>query len=83
MDKSRIEPFLMSILAGRFDAITKEMSNTLMRSGRSTVLNTAKDFSCAITDDKCRIVYIAEGLPIQVAAIQLIPGAVKEFFAFA
>ncbi len=80
MDKPRIEPFLMSILAGRFDAITKEMSNTLMRSGRSTVLNTAKDFSCAITDDKCRIVYIAEGLPIQVAAIQLIPGAVKEFF---
>ena len=30
----KIEPFLMSILAGRFGAITKEMSNTLMRSGR-------------------------------------------------
>lgn len=78
--KKRLEPFLMSILSGRFGAITKEMSNTLMRSGRSTVLNTAKDFSCAITDERCRMISIAEGLPIQLAAIHLIPGAVLEFF---
>jgi N-methylhydantoinase B len=78
--EKKIEPFLMSILAGRFRAITKEMSNTLMRSSRSTVMNTAKDFSCAITDDQCRIVFIAEGLPIQLAAINLIPKAVKDLF---
>ena len=41
----KIEPFLMSILSGRFAAVTKEMANTLLRAGRSTVLNTAKDFS--------------------------------------
>lgn len=76
----KIEPFLMSILSGRFVAITKEMSNTLMRSGRSTVLNTAKDFSCGITDHQHRIVSIAEGLPIQLAAIHLIPRAVTELF---
>ena len=76
----KIEPFLMSILAGRFAAITKEMSNTLMRSARSTVINTAKDFSCSITDDQCRIVIIAEGLPIQLAAVNLIPEAVIELF---
>ena len=70
----------MSILAGSFRAITKEMSNTLMRSSRSTVMNTAKDFSCAITDDRCRIVFIAEGLPIQFAAVNLIPQAVKDLF---
>ncbi len=76
----KIEPFLMSILAGRFNAITKEMSNTLMRSGRSTVLNTAKDFSAAITDERSRIVFIAEGLPIQLAAVNLIPRAVIDLF---
>jgi N-methylhydantoinase B len=76
----KLEPFLMSILSGRFSAITKEMSNTLMRSGRSTVLNTAKDFGCAITDKQCHAVAIAEGLPIQLAAIHLIPKAVKELF---
>ena len=59
-----VEPFLMSILSGRFKAITKEMSNTLMRSGRSTVISTAKDFGCAITDGRCRTVAISEGLPI-------------------
>jgi N-methylhydantoinase B len=76
----KIEPFLMSILSGRFNAITKEMANTLMRSGRSTVLNTAKDFGCAITDQKCRAVSVAEGLPIQLAAIHMIPEAVKNLF---
>jgi N-methylhydantoinase B len=76
----KIEPFLMAILSGKFTAITREMSNILMRSGRSTVLNTAKDFSCGITDQQCRIVFIAEGLPIQLAAIHLIPRAVTELF---
>ncbi|MFC1863649.1 hydantoinase B/oxoprolinase family protein, partial [Thermodesulfobacteriota bacterium] len=75
-----IEPFLMSILSGRFKAITKEMSNTLMRSGRSTVISTAKDFGCAITDSRCRAVAIAEGLPIQLSAVHLIPKAVRELF---
>jgi len=56
------------------------MANTLMRSGRSTVLNTAKDFGCAITDEQCRVVSMAEGLPIQLSAVHLIPKAVKELF---
>ena len=43
-ERQKIEPFLMSILSGRFGAITKEMSNTLMRSGRSTVLKTERIF---------------------------------------
>ena len=76
----KIEPFLMAILSGRFRAITKEMANTLMRSGRSTVLNTAKDFGCSITDEQCRVVSMAEGLPIQLAAVHLIPKAVIELF---
>ena len=76
----QIEPFLMSILSGRFKAITKEMSNTLMRSGRSTVISTAKDFGCAISDNQCRALSVAEGLPIQLSAVYLIPKAVKELF---
>jgi N-methylhydantoinase B len=76
----KIEPFLMAILSGRFTAITKEMSNALQRSARSTVVNTARDFNCAVTDGQCRIVSLAEGLPMQVAAIHLIPKAVVELF---
>jgi N-methylhydantoinase B len=76
----KIEPFLMAILSGRFAAITREMANTLLRSGRSTVLNTAKDFSCAITDQPSRIISLAEGLPVHLASIYLIPRAVNELF---
>ena len=70
----------MAILSGRFVAVTKEMANTLLRSGRSTVLNTAKDFSCAITDKQSRIISLAEGLPVHLASIYLIPRAVTELF---
>jgi N-methylhydantoinase B len=77
---AKIEPFLMSILSGRFRAVTKEMSNILLRSGRSTVSNTAKDFGCAITDKQSRVISLAEGLPIQLAAVHLIPQAVKQLF---
>lgn len=76
----RVEPFLMSILSRRFIAVTKEMSNILLRSGRFTVLNTAKDFSCAITDKRSRIISLGEGLPIHLAATHLIPQAVTELF---
>jgi N-methylhydantoinase B len=78
--KQKIEPFLMAMLSGRFKAVTKEMSNTLLRAGRSTVINTAKDFGCAITDKDCRTVSIAEGLPMQVAAVHLISKAVIDLF---
>ena len=43
-----IDPVLLAVLANRFDAIVREMTNTLFRTGRSAVLNTAKDFSCSI-----------------------------------
>jgi N-methylhydantoinase B len=76
----QLEPFLLAILSGRFTAVSKEMANTLARSGRSTVLNTAKDFSCGITDKRCRIVSIAEGLPIHLSAINLIPQVLLELF---
>ena len=79
-NNQKVEPFLMSILSGRFAAVTREMANTLLRAGRSTVLNTAKDFSCGITDANSRIVSLAEGLPIHLAAMNLIPRAVTKLF---
>ena len=40
----RIEPYLMVVLSRRFDAISRQMTNTLLRSARSIVVNTARDF---------------------------------------
>ncbi|MEQ8500372.1 MAG: hydantoinase B/oxoprolinase family protein, partial [Sneathiellaceae bacterium] len=42
------DPFMTAILANRIDGVIREMTNTLLRAGRSAVLNTARDFSCAL-----------------------------------
>jgi N-methylhydantoinase B len=40
-----LDPVLLAVLASRFDTIVREMSNTLFRTSRSSVLNMARDFS--------------------------------------
>jgi N-methylhydantoinase B len=66
--KQTIEPFLLALLARRFDSITKEMTNTLLRSARSGVVNTGRDFSCAIVDNDCRAVSVAVASPSHTGA---------------
>jgi N-methylhydantoinase B len=70
----------MLILRRRFEAAILEMVNALFRSGRSGVLNTAMDFSCCVTDSKLQTISTALGLPMHVAAIDLIPKAVMDKF---
>lgn len=61
-----LDPIVMAVLANRFDAIVREMINTLFRTGRSAVLNTARDFSCSIVTADNRLLSAVEGLPIHV-----------------
>lgn len=75
-----IDMFTMVVLRRRIEAVIRDMINTLFRTGRSGVLNTAMDFSCSITDDKLHTVSTALGLPVHVGAIQLIPQAVLNKF---
>jgi len=56
----------LSVLSSKLDTIVREMSNTLLRSGRSTVLTTARDFSCAIVSSDDELLATAEGLPVHV-----------------
>lgn len=58
----------LAILAKRFDAICRKMMNTLLRTGRSGVLNTARDFSCCIVTADNQLLATAESLPIHVLA---------------
>ena len=50
-------------------AICREMTNTLLRSGRSAVLNMARDFSCSIVTADNQLLASAEGLPVHVIGI--------------
>ena len=42
------DPILLAVVANRLDGICREMTNTLLRSARSSVINQARDFSCAL-----------------------------------
>lgn len=56
----------LPILANRLEGIARKMSNTLLRTGRSGVLNRAKDFSCCIVTSRGELLATAESLPIHV-----------------
>jgi N-methylhydantoinase B len=67
--RESISAALLSVLANGFDAIVREMTNTLQRAGRSAALNSGRDFSCSITtvvDGEHQLLAAAEGLPAHI-----------------
>ncbi|SNB71938.1 N-methylhydantoinase B [Arboricoccus pini] len=61
-----MDPVLMAIIANRIDAVVREMTHTLLRTARSAVINSARDFSCAICTGDNELLACAEGLPIHI-----------------
>ena len=61
-----LDQIVIAVLANRLDSIVREMTNTLFRTGRSAILNTAKDFSCSIVTADNQLLSSADGLPIHV-----------------
>lgn len=60
------DPVKLSVLANAFDGIVREMTNGLLRSARSSVINTARDFSCAVLTADSQLLAAAEGVPVHV-----------------
>jgi N-methylhydantoinase B len=56
----------LTVLSHRFEGIARKMANVLLRSGRSGVLNRAKDLSCCVVSRSNELVSAAESLPIHV-----------------
>ncbi|MFP6758721.1 MAG: hydantoinase B/oxoprolinase family protein [Alphaproteobacteria bacterium] len=61
-----IDGVQLSILNNRLEGIARKMANTLLRTGRSGVLNIARDFSCCIITADAQLLATAESLPIHV-----------------
>jgi N-methylhydantoinase B len=68
----------LAVVSNRFQAIARKMINTLFRTGRSGVLNTARDFSCCILTADGRLVATAESLPIHVLSGDLLARSIVE-----
>ena len=60
------EPVKLSVLANAFDGVVREMTSGLLRSARSSVINTARDFSCAVLTADNQLLAAAEGVPVHV-----------------
>jgi N-methylhydantoinase B len=56
----------MAVLANRFEVIARKMANTLFRTARSGLINTARDLSCCILTGDHELLAEAESLPSHV-----------------
>ena len=64
--QTTLDPVLISVMANRLDGIVREMTNTLLRSARSAVISSARDFSCCLVTGEDELLSPAEGLPVHI-----------------
>ncbi len=64
--ETSLDPVLISVMANRLDGIVREMTNTLLRSARSAVISSARDFSCCLVTGNDELLAPAEGLPVHI-----------------
>jgi N-methylhydantoinase B len=64
--QSGIDGVKLAIMQKRFEGVTRKMANTLLRTARSGVINTARDFSCAIVTATCELLTAVDSYPIHV-----------------
>lgn len=77
-DRPEIDPATLAVISNRINAILREMTNTLLRSGRSAILTTARDFSCSIVTADNRLLATAEGLPVHIFGSHLQTATMSE-----
>lgn len=79
-DTEKLTGAQLAILNNRMQGVARKMANTLLRAGRSGVLNRARDFSCCIVTAGCELLVAADSLPIHVlSGPDLMARAMLEF----
>jgi N-methylhydantoinase B len=53
----------MAMISSRMETVARKMQNTIFRTARSGILNTAHDFSCVVLTADCKMLAAAESLP--------------------
>lgn len=71
MNDTKFDAVRTAVIANKIDGVVREMTNTLLRSARSAVINSARDFSCAIVTAQDELLACAEGLPVHIFGAQL------------
>lgn len=78
--ESKINPILVAVIGNRFDAITKEIGETMLRTSRSPIFSEARDLVTAVFDKHCRLVAQTAYIPILMGALPFVVKAIAEHF---
>ena len=74
------DPVTLAVIAHRLDSIAEEMTEVMLRTSMSQILNSSRDFSTAILDSQCQLVAQGEGIPVHISALPIAGAAVRDYF---
>ena len=76
----RPDPVTLAVIEHRLESIALEMTEVMLRTSMSQILNTSRDFSTAILDADCQLVAQGEGIPVHISALPIAGAAVRDYF---
>ena len=74
------DPITLAVVENRLESIALEMTEVMIRTAMSQILNSTRDFSTAILDADCQLVAQGEGIPVHISALAPAGAAIKEYF---
>ena len=74
-----MDPIVFTSINKRLERIVREVVIKCVQSARSSVIQ-AGDFSVAVADGKCRLISVAEGIPIHTMTIGMALEPVSRLF---
>jgi N-methylhydantoinase B len=63
MSRTITDPITLEVIEHRLDSITREMANITLRTARSAVVHSGRDFSCSLFDSNAQLLAIGSSLP--------------------
>ncbi len=76
----RPDPVTLAVVEHRLESIAREMTEVMLRTAMSQILNSSRDFSTALLDGDCQLVAQGEGIPVHVSALPVAGAAVRDYF---
>lgn len=75
------DPFLVSVIGSRLDAISKEVGQTMLRTSRSPIFSEARDFATGIFDHRLRLLAQTAYIPVLMGALPSALHSIADTFA--
>lgn len=76
-----IDPITISIIQHRLYYVNAEMSEAMLRTAYSQILNSSRDFSIGIFDGEGRLISQADNLPVHVGGLPFAMAEIRKRFA--